>query len=222
MTKSLQKFDRIQQNIKTYFDGILNIKLNSKLIFKGSIFEEDSNYEDVFKYAIERINKMNQNHLNLVPLSEMLHSSDGQKPLTSLNITCNLLGTNTFGIVGPKDIDNINVVQSVCDEKEVPHILYRWIHKPPRSGTIINLYPHAEILSKVYFDIISAWNWKTFTILYENNESLLRLADLIQVAKEKEIVVIIRQLVLSLDLGYRYLSVRSIILYKISYIITIF
>lgn len=116
------------------------------------------------------------------------------KPFYALLKTCSLLSLGTVAIFGPRNADNINAVQSICDAKEIPHIITRWNQNVLRGSTTINLYPHPPVLSRAYFDIITAWDWNTFTVLYENNESLLRLADLITNCQLKSILVSVKQL----------------------------
>lgn len=59
-------------------------------------------------------------------------------------------------------------IQSVCDAKEVPHIDIRY--DPVHTSTSINLYPDASALGTAYYDIIQAYGWKSFTILFESGE----------------------------------------------------
>lgn len=55
---------------------------------------------------------------------------------------------------------------NICDAKEIPFIDVRWDAdtKPP----VINMQPHPDALAAVFVDLVRAWNWKGFTILYES------------------------------------------------------
>lgn len=135
------------------------------------------------------------------------------EPYSAITTTCDLLNKGFLAIFGPKSISNINAVQSVCDEKELPHILTRWMYYPLRpgkalptlpiwhksilgtfAGTAVNFYPSAPLLTEAYWAIIQAWKWKTFTVLYEDDESLLRVSELILQAKQEGIIVTVEQL----------------------------
>ena len=61
-------------------------------------------------------------------------------------------------------------VQSICDVFEVPHVEMRWDFELKRTDLSINLYPRPEILARAYVDIVKEWNWKSFAIVYEDNE----------------------------------------------------
>lgn len=71
-------------------------------------------------------------------------------------------------------------------------------------GTAVNFYPSAPLLAKAYWEIIDKWQWKTFTVLYEDDESLLRLSELIITAKNEGIVVTVEQLDREGSGSYRY------------------
>lgn len=58
------------------------------------------------------------------------------------------------------------------------------------------------MLTKAYADVVRGWNWKSFTVLYEDEEGLMRLQDVIQLSTTPIYKVIVRQLPESDD--YRY------------------
>nr|WJJ63364.1 glutamate receptor ionotropic 6 [Pachyrhinus yasumatsui] len=159
----------------------------------AGFFEEEENElnQKAFELAIEMTNENREEEKHLVSLIEPIASYD---PFPAMNATCNVLKLGVIGIFGPKSLSNINAVQSVCDEKEIPHILTRWIYNPLRPGSALNFYPHPPLLTQAYIDIIREWKWKTFTVLYEDDESLLRLSELIVLSKERGIVVSVEQL----------------------------
>lgn len=57
-------------------------------------------------------------------------------------------------------------VQSICDAKDMPLIERRF--NPEVKMPVINLYPQPEVLERAYLDLIKAFEWEGFTILYEN------------------------------------------------------
>lgn len=65
-------------------------------------------------------------------------------------------------------------IQSICDAKDIPHIETRWEFKSNRNDPeSINLFPRTSLLTKAYVDIVKAWNWEHFAIVYENNEGII-------------------------------------------------
>lgn len=61
-------------------------------------------------------------------------------------------------------------VQSICDALDIPHLETRWDSQFQRDDFSINLYPQPSILAKAYVDLVKAFKWTKFAILYEDNE----------------------------------------------------
>lgn len=78
----------------------------------------------------------------------------------------------------------------------------RW-KSPVRAGAEVNFFPHPPLLSKAYIDIIKYWGWKTFTVLYEDDEGLARVTSLIEDAEDLGILVDVKKLDFSLTGHYR-------------------
>lgn len=55
---------------------------------------------------------------------------------------------------------------------------------------------------QAYVDIVDAWGWKSYTIIYETNEGLLRLQGLLKAQRRSEFPTTVRQLPETND--YRY------------------
>ncbi|XP_050308479.1 glutamate receptor ionotropic, kainate 2-like [Anthonomus grandis grandis] len=159
----------------------------------GAVFEETENEHNqkAFEVAIAVANSNKKEDAHLVGLTATLPP---QEPFPAIRTTCEMINGQIVGLFGPKSISNINAAQSVCDGKEITHILTKWMYYPLPPGTAINFYPYAPLLTKAYWDIIQEWQWKTFTVLYEDDESLLRLSDLILLAKDQGLVVTVEQL----------------------------
>lgn len=47
---------------------------------------------------------------------------------------------------------------------------------------------------QAYVDLVKAWGWKSFTIIYENNEGLVRLQELLKAHGPSEFPITVRQL----------------------------
>ncbi|CAG9769593.1 unnamed protein product [Ceutorhynchus assimilis] len=159
----------------------------------AGLFEEGENElnQKAFELAININNLKRGEDMQLAHISVPVAN---QEPFQAMKTICTILKDGILGVFGPKSLSNINAVQSVCDDKEMPHILTRWIYRPLRPGSALNFYPYAPLLTKAYWEIIQEWKWKAFTVLYEDDESLLRLSELILLAKEKGIVVTVEQL----------------------------
>ena len=73
----------------------------------------------------------------------------------------------------------------------------------------MNLYPHPTTLSKAYVDLVRAWGWRSFTIVYENNEGLVRLQELLKAHGPSEFPIAVRQLGEGTDYRLVYPSVED-------------
>jgi Receptor family ligand binding region len=70
-----------------------------------------------------------------------------------------------IGMIGPSSPESAVHVRSICDGKEIPLIE---TSIDGSSKHVINLHPTPEDLGKVYLDMINAWNWQGFTILFQD------------------------------------------------------
>ncbi|XP_065092491.1 glutamate receptor ionotropic, kainate 2 isoform X2 [Ochlerotatus camptorhynchus] len=77
---------------------------------------------------------------------------------------------------------------------EIPHLETRWDYRLRRESCLVNLYPHPSTLSKAYVDLVAAWGWKSFTIIYETNEGLVRMQELLKAHGLSEYPITVRQL----------------------------
>uniref|UniRef100_A0A1B0DHH7 Receptor ligand binding region domain-containing protein n=1 Tax=Phlebotomus papatasi TaxID=29031 RepID=A0A1B0DHH7_PHLPP len=85
----------------------------------------------------------------------------------------------------------------------MPHIETRW---EPISNTglpSLNIHPHAQTMSRVIVDLVRAFDWKSFTIVYENAPYLVALSDLLKLYDPKGHTITVRQLDLGLQDNYR-------------------
>ncbi|XP_011633104.1 glutamate receptor ionotropic, kainate 2-like, partial [Pogonomyrmex barbatus] len=90
---------------------------------------------------------------------------------------CQLIDLGIAGIFGPQQKEVDETVQSICNTLEVPHISVRQDSSQffePR-GLRLNLFPHVSVLSRVYDQLVTEFKWKSFAILYENSDSLIRM-----------------------------------------------
>ncbi|XP_031331870.1 glutamate receptor ionotropic, kainate 2-like [Photinus pyralis] len=107
---------------------------------------------------------------------------------------CHLLRSGVAAIFGPQSAHTASHVQSICDTMEIPHLETRWDYRLRRESCLVNLYPHPKTLSKAYVDLVRAWGWKSFTIIYESNEGLVRLQELLKAHGPYEFPITVRQL----------------------------
>lgn len=109
----------------------------------------------------------------------------------------------------------------MSDAKEMPHIDLRY--DPASTATSVNIFPDAEALAAAYVDIIRAFGWESFTILFENGRSvgsesplprwinkmillapyMIGMSELLKLYDPKGETITVRQLDLGISNNYR-------------------
>lgn len=174
----------------------LNLKLFKGGVFEDPIEEDDSilTDEEAFRFAVDFANR--ELAAYNVKYSAITHETEGgiSGPFQAKIKTCSLVNQQAMVIFGPKNEEDIDIVQAICDYKDLAHVITRWVWDPTDFRSIINFYPHSSYLTLAYFSILRTWEWKSFTLFYEDNESILRLGDLLNLAKNEGIIVTVKQL----------------------------
>lgn len=99
-----------------------------------------------------------------------------------------------MGVFGPADPKITPYVQSLCDKKEIPHVEFHWDNKQDHANCMINVHPHPSSLSKAYVDLVKVLEWFQFTVIYEDERSLVRMEALLSLYDRNDYVVTVRQL----------------------------
>ncbi|KAL3280163.1 hypothetical protein HHI36_017663 [Cryptolaemus montrouzieri] len=171
--------------------SMLVICVSGDLIIGGIFDEEHEEDKRAFEIAINLINDHRDDEQKLKAAIEVIAPNN---MFEAASKTCQLLEVGAITIFGPDDPQNFEAIQSVCDAKEIPVVQTRWNYRPQRDSSIINFYPHPAQLSKAYVDIIRKLEWTNFIIFYENDESFLRLLEIMQLTQDMAYLIIIRQL----------------------------
>lgn len=79
---------------------------------------------------------------------------------------CRFLRNGVAAVFGPLSASASMHCTNICDSKDIPYVDFRYDAdtKPP----VINMQLHPDKLAQVFVDLVQAWNWKGFTILYES------------------------------------------------------
>jgi hypothetical protein len=113
---------------------------------------------------------------------------------------CKMMKNRAVGIIGPSSPRSATIVRSVCDAKEILLMETRIVDV--QSKHVINLHPTPEELGRAYLDLINAWNWQGFTILYEDAPWLPMIEYVLRNYKKK-FTVAVRQLDITANGNYR-------------------
>lgn len=167
-----------------------------RIIRIGAILDQEDDMQELaMRHAVERVN----GDKDMLPRSTLDATIDLQPADDSFHASkrvCHLLAEGVAAIFGPQSENTANHVQSICDNKAIPHIETRYDYKLTRDAYSINLHPYPPSLSKAYFDILKELKWKSFVVLYDSNESLVRLQSLLQ---DDSFKILVRQLYRNTD-----------------------
>lgn len=102
-------------------------------------------------------------------------------------------------IFGPNTLKTSGIVAAICNEAGIPHFIGHWMPdipaaKRPFHNYTRNLFPNSEQFSRAFAELVAYNGWKTFTIIYEDDSSLMRLQDTLQVHGPNDSPVILRKL----------------------------
>ncbi|XP_066262906.1 glutamate receptor ionotropic, kainate 2-like [Euwallacea similis] len=171
---------------------ICGCKAEIKTVYRvGGVFSYPVHYA-AFEIATSRLNRENsEGQLEL--LSEKFNVSY-YNTLEARRAVCSLLEREVVGIIGPSSIYSSNYIQAICDNKEIPQIEIHYDPKIARNRCAINLHPHPSELARFFVHLIRIYNWSRLIILFEDNESLVRIAPLFELNMSYGVHFIFRQL----------------------------
>ncbi|KAK5650421.1 hypothetical protein RI129_001450 [Pyrocoelia pectoralis] len=158
----------------------------------GGLFEESNdNARLAFQLAADIINENNSNPYKLHSLWGYVHHFN---TLATSHTLCSMLEEGLVGIIGPTSPFLSPYVKSLCDIKDIPLIQVQWDFKQKGNDDLINLYPDTSELSRSFVDLIQNWKWNSFTIIYENNDSLYKVKYLLEIYDQIQNTITLRQL----------------------------
>ncbi|XP_050461377.1 glutamate receptor ionotropic, kainate 2-like [Cataglyphis hispanica] len=146
----------------------------------GGIFDSDEMIQRAFEISIKAVNKnitVSEDAMGvlLTPRTEKINKNT----FHVAKIACKLINSGVAGIFGPQNKLTANHVRSMCDTLDIPYITARWDSESKRSN-VINLYPHPDMLSMVFQDLIKEYKWEEYAILYDNTDGLIRMSRLLK------------------------------------------
>ncbi|XP_076358702.1 glutamate receptor ionotropic, kainate 2-like [Tachypleus tridentatus] len=165
----------------------------------GAMFETgDDTLLTAFSTAVDSMNSESF-RLSNFRLSSIIQQLEQQDSFQASKKVCDLLEKGVAAIFGPQSEESSSTVQSFCDAMHVPHIEIRWDFRTHGDNHSVNLFPFTTSLSKAYYEYVKHKNWKSFAIVYEENEALVRLQELLKDPSIRKRRVIVKQFVQGRD-----------------------
>ncbi|XP_021964381.1 glutamate receptor ionotropic, kainate 2 isoform X1 [Folsomia candida] len=160
----------------------------------GGLFDEgDTVDETAFKHAVDRVT-FDATILPRRRLSPQIERITPGDSFHAAEKACDMMSGGIAAIFGPQSAEGASHIQSICDAFELPHIETKWDYKIRKENYLINLAPHPATISRAINDLVESYGWVEYVILYENNESLFRLQDLIKATQPPARKASLRQL----------------------------
>lgn len=98
-------------------------------------------------------------------------------------------------VFGPTTTKTTSMVESVTSNFEIPHVQVNWSPKQSYTkSTVLNLYPDPVLLSQGLAVLVRHMEWKSYAILYQNSEALIRLQEVLKITTLTKNAVVIKEL----------------------------
>nr|KAG5694073.1 hypothetical protein BaRGS_033692 [Batillaria attramentaria] len=161
---------------------------------EGALFEpEYEGQKRAFEWAVESVNLK----ADILGHTLVLDDDDAVQPHDSFGAqrkVCRMVNQGIAAMFGPISSQTATHVQSMCNAFEIPHLQWHWDARDTRDYFSISLYPHYLTLSRAYRDVIRYWGWERFTVLYEDNDGLTRVQEVLKAADQKPAMITVRKL----------------------------
>lgn len=84
-------------------------------------------------------------------------------------------------------METSGIVTAIAEKLDIPHLIYHWKTKSmfvggdPIKVPTVNLYPDSDTLAEAFENVLVDYTWKSYTIVYEDKENLIRLKEVLQI-----------------------------------------
>ncbi|KAF7285568.1 hypothetical protein GWI33_010478 [Rhynchophorus ferrugineus] len=184
--------------------GVVGLNVREKENLNVVIFtDSDSNHRSVSSIAI-------RNALNVIRVKTKYNVIERIIPLQKDSIyeagqiVCNLVLDGVAAIFGPESSGINEIIESTTTALRLPHFQTFWNTKSTRNdddvendngpGTVFNLHPNSADLSKALATLVRDNDWHSYTVIYEDDDSLIRLRECLKNRKSDDSVVTFKKL----------------------------
>ncbi|XP_075975527.1 glutamate receptor ionotropic, kainate 2-like [Anticarsia gemmatalis] len=160
----------------------------------GAIFPPNTVTEIAFSSALARASMESERYHFVM---KVVYAPYGDSFAAS-KAACELISGGVIAVFGPTDPVSASAVEAHCRAAKIPHIQAVWRPPPVRglerqSPPAINLYPEAVALSKAIALFIKDNDWRSYTLLYDDDQGLIRLQEILKGA-DTEVKWFVRRL----------------------------
>ncbi|XP_067125928.1 glutamate receptor ionotropic, kainate 2-like isoform X2 [Centruroides vittatus] len=141
----------------------------------GAVFEmSNDDKEMTFRHAVDRVNANNSILLH-TRLSASVKKVTPEDILDARRKICELLEEGVAAVLTPTSLSLGSLVKHTFDTYNIPHLQTGWDYTNKNWLHSLNFHPDYTVVATAYRKLVERWNWKTFTILYEEENGLIRL-----------------------------------------------
>jgi hypothetical protein len=152
-------------------------------LLAGALFDNGAKSEQrAFVRSIEMVND-DRTIMTRSRLTEVIATYPRDDSFKASRRLCDLIQPGLAAIFGPTAPISSNHVQSVADTLHLPFMETRWDYGFQRAEYSINLHPHPSQLGAALADFVRKVGWKSLVLLYEKEEGLVTLQELIKLPK---------------------------------------
>lgn len=184
----------VSTQVSSYQFNVVPPQQQPRVITIGAVFDDaDPALEMAFREAVDQVSMSRANRQTRIEAYVV-----NVKPGDSFHagkIVCNMVSRGVWAIFGPSTPSVSWLVRSIANNLHIPHIQFNWDYQrssslastsrastwaPRALNMTMNLYPEASALSRAFMDYIQYRGWKSFTIVYDTNDGIIKLKDLLR------------------------------------------
>ncbi|XP_037961200.1 glutamate receptor ionotropic, kainate 2 [Teleopsis dalmanni] len=155
------------------------------LVKVGALFfEAEEDIELSFDAAFSELNNSKFFEIKFLTIKRYIRRDDS---CMLQRLACELIAEGVAAIFGPSSKATHNIVADIANSTGIPHLQFDFkegesLPEKLNHRMTVNVAPAPTILARAYWDIIKTnYDWKAFTILYENDAGLTRLLNLMDI-----------------------------------------
>ncbi|XP_074030865.1 glutamate receptor ionotropic, kainate 2 isoform X2 [Leptinotarsa decemlineata] len=157
-------------------------KENRRPVHIGFFLNDDDFFElstVAITAVVRRVNQVSGTSYQLRPHIFRTTKSD---ILEAGLLACQRVKEGVAAIFGPESPEINEMIQSISSTLEIPQFQTFWnpklrLSRQINPSPVFNLYPSPQSLAQALATLVRESDWKSYTVIYENDEGLLRLQE---------------------------------------------
>ncbi|CAH1104228.1 unnamed protein product [Psylliodes chrysocephalus] len=167
-----------------FFYGVDKIDCSKTVVTIGVLLEDLTSQINIpLNSTIYKKNMFDQRAYFSTKMMQVSSTDNFEASLT----LCSLLDSD-LGVVAvySDSTKTIPILESTCTFFEIPFFITNWKspspikRDPDEVRALINFFPEAELFAKGLADIVRSLQWSSFIIVYENEEGLIRMQEILK------------------------------------------